>query len=228
MRMLQPWEYASPSPQLYELPQTHADSPGFASTEPSPIHGWVLPRNAGSWLLSQLRAGTTCILRPGRDQRRLARGSCPAAVICFEWLQRPENVLAGYLRWPDDGTLFYSDAEAVLAALPRRGVPMILRPARNDSPAKPYNIFAMDRPVRTLRNKLRLPSTFTLDACRHGGMTELEEAELTTGQGRALSGHRTARAYEGLCQADDGARPGYPKAACAYAGIEHSGNIYSE
>jgi hypothetical protein len=24
-----------------------------------------------------------------------------AAVICFEWLQRPENVIAGYLRWPD-------------------------------------------------------------------------------------------------------------------------------
>ncbi len=24
-----------------------------------------------------------------------------AAVFCFEWLQRPENVLAGYLRWTD-------------------------------------------------------------------------------------------------------------------------------
>ena len=24
-----------------------------------------------------------------------------AAVICFEWLQRPENVLAGYIRWTD-------------------------------------------------------------------------------------------------------------------------------
>jgi hypothetical protein len=24
-----------------------------------------------------------------------------AAVICFEWLPRPENVLAGYLRWTD-------------------------------------------------------------------------------------------------------------------------------
>lgn len=35
---------------------------------------------------------------------------------------------------------------------------------------------------------------FTLDACRHGGMTELEEAELTDGQGRALSGHKTAQA----------------------------------
>jgi hypothetical protein len=42
-----------------------------------------------------------------------------------------------------------------------------------------------------------LPETFTLDACRHGGMTELEEVGLTDGQGRALSGHRTQRAYEG-------------------------------
>ena len=24
-----------------------------------------------------------------------------AAVICFEWLQRPENVLAGFIRWTD-------------------------------------------------------------------------------------------------------------------------------
>jgi hypothetical protein len=38
---------------------------------------------------------------------------------------------------------------------------------------------------------------FTLDACRHGGMTELEEAELTDGKGRALSGHKTAQAYRG-------------------------------
>ena len=45
-----------------------------------------------------------------------------------------------------------------------------------------------------------LSETFTLDACRHGGMTELEEAELTDGQGRALSGHRTQRAYEGYAK----------------------------
>lgn len=24
-----------------------------------------------------------------------------AATICFEWLQRPENVLAGFIRWTD-------------------------------------------------------------------------------------------------------------------------------
>jgi hypothetical protein len=41
---------------------------------------------------------------------------------------------------------------------------------------------------------------FTLDACRHGGMTELEEAELTEGQGRALSGHKSAQAYRGYAK----------------------------
>jgi hypothetical protein len=40
-----------------------------------------------------------------------------------------------------------------------------------------------------------LSKTFTLDDCRHGGMTELEEAGLTDGQGRALSAHRS-KAYE--------------------------------
>jgi hypothetical protein len=153
-----------------------------------------------------------------------------AAVICFEWLQRPENVIGGYLTWPDyrpvdyphalrivhhktgavvwhpleetaaDGSArFYPEAEAVLARLPRRGVPMILQ-ARKNAPSAPYSIMAMDKRVRKLRLALGLPSTFTLDACRHGGMTELEAAELTDGQGRALSGHRTQRAYQGYAK----------------------------
>lgn len=150
-----------------------------------------------------------------------------AAVICFEWLQRPENVLAGYLRWTDyrskdwpssikiehhktgamvwhplsddDGTLFYSDAEAVLAKLPRRGVPMIVRQVR-EGVTKPYSFSGMQKIVHTMRDKLGLPSTFTLDACRHGGMTELEEAGLTDGQGRALSAHKSQQAYEGYAK----------------------------
>ncbi len=153
-----------------------------------------------------------------------------AAVICFEFLQRPENVLAGYLAWPDyrgqgapnaikvnhhktggvvwhpleettdEGTIqFYSDAEAVLAHLPRRGVSMILK-ARRDGTTEPYTAMQMGKIVRKLRDRSGLPKSFTLDACRHGGMTELEEAELTDGQGRALSGHRTQRAYEGYAK----------------------------
>jgi hypothetical protein len=59
--------------------------------------------------------------------------------------------------------------------------------------AKLWSYPGMEKLVQTLRKKIEgVSELFTLDACRHGGMTELEEAELTEGQGRALSGHRTA------------------------------------
>jgi hypothetical protein len=164
-----------------------------------------------------------------------------AAVICFEWLQRPENVLAGFIRWTDyrgreaptairithhktgavvlhpleetivgetgkpERMLFYGDAEAVLAKLARRGIPMILHETRDKvEDGKPrltklYSASGMAKLVRRIRKLAKLPPTFTLDACRHGGMTELEEAELTDGQGRALSAHKS-RAYEGYAK----------------------------
>jgi integrase len=161
-----------------------------------------------------------------------------AAVICFEWLQRPENVLAGYLRWTDYRskewpnairiehhktgelvwhpleetvgnvtTKFYEDAEAILAKLPRRGVPMILREmisprggADEKATSRLFSISGFQKIVQRLRAEIGLPSTFTLDACRHGGMTELEVAELTDGQGRALSGHKTQQSYAGYAK----------------------------
>ena len=157
-------------------------------------------------------------------------GAAAAAVICFEWLQRPENVLAGYIRWTDyrsadwpnaikiehhkTGAVvwhpleemtdagpvkFYEEAERILAQLPRLGVPMILREVRKGV-TKPYSFSGMQKIIQTMRDKIGLPATFTLDACRHGGMTELEEAELTDGQGRALSAHKTASAYAGYAK----------------------------
>jgi hypothetical protein len=160
------------------------------------------------------------------------------AVICFEWLQRPENVIAGYLRWTDyrskewpdairiehhktgelvwhpleetvggATTKFYEDAEAVLASLPRLGVPMILRevvPPRSRpdqiTTSKVFSFSGFEKIIQRMRADIGLPSTFTLDACRHGGMSELEEAELTDGQGRALSGHKTRQAYAGYAK----------------------------
>jgi len=101
--------------------------------------------------------------------------------------------------------LFYSDAEAVLAKLARRGIPMILHETRDKvEDGKPrltklYSASGMAKLVRRIRKLAKLPSTFTLDARRHGGMTELEEAELTDGQGRALSAHKS-RAYEGYAK----------------------------
>jgi hypothetical protein len=153
------------------------------------------------------------------------------AVICFEWLQRPENVVAGYIRWSDyraqsapstirvahhkTGTVaphpleevteegvvqFYADAEEVLAKLPRLGLPMILRDL-GDGKAKPWRYSSLNHVVTRLRRRIDdVPAHFTLDACRHGGMTELEEAELTDGQGRALSTHKTQQSYEGYAK----------------------------
>lgn len=154
-----------------------------------------------------------------------------AAVICFEWLQRPENVIAGHVKWSDyrssqapgiiriahhktgaivlhplEETLadksvvkFYEDAEAVLSKLKRRGVPMILREIEKGK-YKPYAFSGMQKVIQRMRVELGLPNEFTLDACRHGGMTELEEAELTDGQGRALSAHKTQQSYEGYAK----------------------------
>ena len=152
--------------------------------------------------------------------------SAAAAVICFEFLQRPENVLAGYLAWPDyrgqnapnaikithhktgaivwhpleemtdEGAVkFYGDAEAVLATCPAAVSRWCSSSAAMAPRAVHGDADVQDRPQAA--GPARPASTFTLDACRHGGMTELEEAELTDGQGRALSGHRTQRAYEG-------------------------------
>lgn len=147
------------------------------------------------------------------------------AVICFEWLQRPENVIAGHIKWTgyrtghkptiriehhktgavinhplEDGDFkFYAEAEAVLSHLKRRGIPMILREVE-DGKSKPYSFSGMQKIVQRMRKEIGLPKEFTLDACRHGGMTELEEAELTEGQGRALSAHRTRESYAGYAK----------------------------
>jgi hypothetical protein len=87
----------------------------------------------------------------------------------------------------------------VLAALPRRGVPLILKQRRSGR-TDPYRPNHMAKLVRRLADGFGMPATFIVDACRHGGMTELEEAALTTGQGKALSGHRTDRAYGGYAK----------------------------
>lgn len=157
------------------------------------------------------------------------------AVICFEWLQRPENVVAGFLTWPDyrskswphavriehhknkalvwhpleetvDSEIvkFYAEAEDILSHMPKLGIPMTMRRierGERKGDAKVWSYPGMEKVVQQMRKKIDgVSELFTLDACRHGGMTELEEAELTDGQGRALSGHKTAQAYRGYAK----------------------------
>jgi hypothetical protein len=154
------------------------------------------------------------------------------AVICFEWLQRPENVIAGHIKWSgyrtgpkptiriehhktgeivdhplEEGEVkFYEEAEEVLSRLKRLCTPMILYEVEKGK-AKPFAFSTMQHKVQRIRVKLELPSHFTFDACRHGGMTELEEAELTDGQ--AARFQRTGRSKV------TSATPSAPRSACS-------------
>jgi hypothetical protein len=137
-----------------------------------------------------------------------------AALICFEWHQRPENVLAGLITWtdysPPDHVLirhgktdeavplplrdelgsFYPEIEAFLAELPKLGLPIVLTTGRR-GPARPYSVEYAQRRVREARKHAGLGEHVTLDACRHGGLTEEADAGATEQQMRAKSGHKT-------------------------------------
>ena len=144
-----------------------------------------------------------------------------AALICFEWHQRPENVLAGSITWHDyrhvddphvvhirhrkTGVVvplpledencepFYPELDAYLADLPRLGLPIVLTSGER-GPAHPYSMVYAQRRVREARQRAGLGSHVTLDACRHGGLTEAADAGATDQGLRALSGHKTTAA----------------------------------
>lgn len=150
-----------------------------------------------------------------------------AAVLAFEWLMRPSNIGAGWAAWSGyrgsahpgkivirhrkngavaehplehvneagDIVHLYADAEAILKQVPRRGTSIVTKPdgtLYGDGTQ-------LSQKVREIADGLGLFG-FTLDAARHGGMTELEEAGLTEGEGRVLSKHKTASAYRGYAK----------------------------
>jgi integrase len=196
------------------------------------LHPKVVPAQ-NPWIGVILEGGKQEIVPATRDEA-FALSSAIAAehhphlaavpLICFEWLQRPENVLSGHLTWGDirpsanpkhvridhhktgqkvlqpledaNGPLF-PELEALLDGLPRMGVAVVLTPGVRGRP-RPYSESYARRIVREARRRAGLPEHVTLTACRHGGMTELGDAEMTEQQVMALSGHKTpdaARLY---------------------------------
>jgi integrase len=143
-----------------------------------------------------------------------------AALICFEWLQRPENVLAGSITWVDyrgpthpkhvrifhhktgaefyqpleeAGRLLYPELESYLGSLSRPAAQVVVTNGRRGVP-RAYTVYYARRRVRDARRLAGLAEHVTLDACRHGGMTELGDAELAEQGVMALSGHKTPEA----------------------------------
>lgn len=160
------------------------------------------------------------------------------ALVCYEWLQRPEDIRKGRLTWsdfrpadkprhvqifhhktgervwqpldhivedPDSGELvvhqLYPELEAMIERLPRLGVPIVMfepqkgkRDADGRRPGRLYSEPYSQHLVQTARADARLPAHITLEACRHGGMTECGDAELTEQEIMSLSGHVTPAA----------------------------------
>jgi integrase len=136
-----------------------------------------------------------------------------AALICFEWLQRPENVLAGSITWADyrgpthpmhvrifhhkTGIEFYQpleeELEGYLVSLSRPAAQVVVTNGSRAAPRAYTNSYASRR-VREARRLAGLGEHVTLDACRHGGMTELGDAERPEQGVMALSGHKTPQA----------------------------------
>jgi hypothetical protein len=146
-------------------------------------------------------------------------------LICFEWHQRPENVLAGHLTWADyrptdrpnmvrvlhnktgvlvslplidnEGPLF-PELTQYLDGLERLGIPVVLmKPKAEGAPAKPFLLRTARNRIRAAARKAGLADDLTLAACRHGGLTELGDAELTEQGIMALSGHVVPDAARG-------------------------------
>jgi hypothetical protein len=61
---------------------------------------------------------------------------------------------------------------------------------RKGAPAKPFLLRTARDRVRDAARKAGLPDDLTLAACRHGGLTEFGDAQLTEQGVMALSGHK--------------------------------------
>ena len=207
--MARAWDYVqSRYPNLFALPLINP----FRSIELSYTHGTTQPASrAEAFALHEALVAA--------GEPHLAA----VPLVCFEWHQRPENVLAGHLGWPDyrppdrpnsvriehhktkvqvwlplvdkHGPLF-PELTGYLDGLERLGVPVVLmKPQRRKTaPAQPFLMRTARDRVRDAARAAGLPDWLTLAACRHGGMTELGDAELTEQGVISLSGHKDAKA----------------------------------
>ena len=106
---------------------------------------------------------------------------------------------------------FFPELTAYLDQLKRLGTPVVLmvperrRKGRALDP-RPFLLNEARKRVRKAADAAGLPSWLTLDSCRHGGMTELADSDLTEEQEMSLSGHTTPDAKRRYVKRTDAQR----------------------
>lgn len=221
-------------PGLFLVPVTGQDGK-ISHLAINPFEGVVRAAYERDTAVPATRAQVMAFVQAAAEAGHPALGV--AALICFEWHQRPEDVRKGRITWtdyrpadrPNKVRIFhhktrkrvwkllettahskgkasqrqlYPELENAIEALPKLGVPMIMftpeRGPKDNSTGKRtprlYSEAHAQHLVQKIREAAKLPPTFTLEACRHGGMTELGDAELTEQEVMALSTHATPQA----------------------------------
>jgi hypothetical protein len=142
-----------------------------------------------------------------------------AAALAFELCQREGDIITG-LTWSryrhgteiqikqhktgalvwaplcDEEGELYPGLVARLEATPRHGPLIIMcdRPQKQKIGGavayEPYDENLFRKHVRKVRRAAGLPEDFTIMACRHGGLTELGDAEATDQEMMSMSGHK--------------------------------------
>ena len=130
-----------------------------------------------------------------------------------------------------NGRLLYPELEGYLASLSRPAAQVVVTNGSRAAP-RAYTASYASRLVRKARRLAGLGEHVTLDACRHGGMTELGDAELAEQGVMALPGHKTpeaARLYVKPTAARGGeaSNLGQGKSLPHKNGIDESGNAAS-
>lgn len=143
-----------------------------------------------------------------------------AAMISFELLLREADII-GRLSWsqykpaerPDavklrhhknhrgdertwmplyhEGAALFPELIERLDDVPRHGSLIILTEAKRGGVRKPYERTYFAQIVRTIREEAKLPKSLTFTSFRHGGVTELGDAEVSDQGALSLTGHKT-------------------------------------
>lgn len=107
----------------------------------------------------------------------LGLSSGPSGLTTFEWsITRP--VLRSGTRWKRLAKRFYPELESRLGELERLTIPAVGN-VGNEGREPTLQLFLRQAHCETSSTCCRLPEHVTMTACRHGGMTELGDAELT-------------------------------------------------
>jgi integrase len=121
------------------------------------------------------------------------------------------------------GQRFYPELADWLSRPRRLGVPIVLLNAQRGG-TRPYSESYADHLVQKARKVAGLPGHVTLAACRHGGMTELGDGQLTEKSIMALSGHRTPQAARVYVKRTERQRLAATAQRRRFLETEHDGN----